>query len=103
MSADNWAICPKCKSNREIMIKALRETVSASYGKATQDKFLAQMRDIANKETEEQEKTLREDYEMGMDEFGSFSIDYRAICSKCGFKYSYDYVASIPPLISNPK
>ena len=57
MSADNWAICPKCK---------------------------------------EKNVTLREDYEIGMDEFGTLSIDYSAYCKECKFKYKYNYIISIP-------
>lgn len=96
MSADRWTICPKCKSKRDITIKALREKAANIYGKVTQEEFLSQMADISNKQSEEQEKTLREDWEIGMDKFGSFMLDYRASCNCCNYKYSYKY-----PVVEN--
>ena len=96
MGADNWAACPKCKFKKENAVIEARLQVEKSYGKVTSDKFLSLINDISNKENEEQEKTLREDYEIGMDEYGSFSINYRASCSECQFKYNYDYTVSIP-------
>lgn len=96
MSADNWTICPKCKTNKEDAKKKARLEAEKSYGKITPGEFLSLMNDISSNENKEQERTLREDYEIGMDEYGSFSINYSAICGDCGFKYKYDYVVSIP-------
>ena len=73
-----------------------RMKAEKSYGKVTSDEYLSLISGISNKETEEQEKTLREDYEIEMDEFGLFSVNYSASCSECGFKYKYDYIVSIP-------
>lgn len=96
MSADNWTTCPKCKSNKEDVIKKTRLEAEKSYGKVTSDKFLSLINDISNEENKEPDETLREDYEIGMDEGKSFSINYRASCSACEFKYNYDYGISIP-------
>ena len=96
MSADNWTICPKCKSKKESTAIEARLKAEKSYGKVTSDKFLSLINAITNKETETQEKTLREDYEISIDESGEFYVNYSASCSECDFKYKYDYVASIP-------
>ena len=91
MSVDNWTICPKCKTKKENDAKKERLEMEASYGKVTSSKYLSLIDDLLNKEDEEQ-KTLREDYGIGMDELGTFSVNYSASCTKCKFKYSYDYV-----------
>ena len=96
MSADNWTICPKCKSKKEDIEKKTRLEAERSYGKVTPDKFLTLINAVLNKENKKQEETLREDYKIGMDGYGSFSINYRAGCVECGFKYSYDYTVPIP-------
>lgn len=96
MSADNRTFCPQCKLDKEDVIKKARLEAGKSYGKVTSSEFLSLMNDISSNENKEQERTLREDYEIGMDEHGSFSIDYSASCGECGFKYKYDYVVSIP-------
>lgn len=89
MSADNWGLCPKC--TKEVLqkegerIKELHE----SYGKvdeATYKKMLTE-----SKEPIKQEETLREDYEMWIDDGGLFYISYSAMCTKCGFKHSFNH------------
>lgn len=67
----------------------------ASYGKVTPSEYLSRINNLLNKEDEEQ-MLLREDYEIGMDEFGTLSINYSASCTKCKFKYNYDHTVSVP-------
>jgi len=35
--------------------------------------------------------TLREDYELGIYEDGTFEVSYHAHCSECEFKFSYKH------------
>ena len=91
MSADNWTTCLKCKSKKENDTKKAKLKVEASYGKVTSSEYLSLINDISNKK-DEKEMTLREDYEIGIDAFGTFSVNYSASCTKCKFKYSYDYI-----------
>ena len=81
MSADNWGICPKCKETAE-------KNIASAYGKVSEEEYLATL----NKRKEvENETTLREDYEVGVDIDGEFSVSYSCHCSKCGFKFEYKY------------
>ena len=61
MGADNWAKCPKCIAK-----------LGAAY----------QYIDVGT--------TLREDYEIFMDEKGKLNIDYSCSCKECDFKHSQD-------------
>ncbi len=58
MSADNWAICPRCKKNKQL--------------------------------TGIDEYTLREDYEIGIQD-GEFYARYKGRCNSCDFDFRYDY------------
>lgn len=58
MSADNWAVCPKCKLELENIVKRPHES-RKSYGKVTSDEYLSLISGISNKETEEQENIAR--------------------------------------------
>ena len=68
MSADNWAICPKCQKKL----------------------------DDANLDlTLELDTTLREDFEIGMMPDGILVVRYECECHKCGFDYVYNDEADI--------
>jgi hypothetical protein len=81
MSADNWTTCPNCK-------KLASKKIASSYGKVTEDEYLAILED--NKKVKD-ETTLREDYEILTDEDGFFYISYVCSCSVCKFHYEYKY------------
>lgn len=61
MSADNWAVCPRCHEQYE--------------------------KDLAALEEKEEPTTLREDYEQGIMD-GEYYLRYSALCSKCGWEYN---------------
>jgi len=61
MSANNWAICPKCKKER------------------------------VEWKSEIDKNSFREDYEIGLSEDGYFSVSYGGRCDRCGFSFQYNY------------
>jgi hypothetical protein len=74
MSADRWAICPKC-------CRVLGNT-------------------FTDNELEELEGyNLREDYEVWTNVSGIFEIIYRCECYKCGFKFKYNYEQHVLELL----
>ena len=88
MSANNWTTCPKCK---EITEKKQTEAGEA-YGNVSEKEYLA----ILTKYTETNEdRTLREDYEIGVTEEGDFYAIYRCSCNVCDFSYYYKYEKNI--------
>lgn len=87
MSADNWAICPKCKKvndegNRKRILEAGKK-----YGKVSPDEFINLMK--VAKKPKELEATMREDYEIHMDENGFFEVNYSCACQDCGFRHTF--------------
>lgn len=67
MSADNWAVCPRCIQKQDNWRLVLGESLR------------------------DDDYTLREDYEVGMEANGLFSVVYTANCNKCGFSFMFKH------------
>ena len=81
MSADNWAVCPKCKDTK-------KNVAEKAYGKVPQSEYLNILADVAGYEKAE---VLREDYEIGINELGVFYVSYECRCDRCGFKFNFNH------------
>lgn len=93
MSADNWAVCPRCKLNEMNAVKALDYRVENEYGKISIDDFLV-LRNEAQQRREalpKQESSFREDYEIYGAEEGTIQVEYRGSCKYCGLVTKFTY------------
>lgn len=97
MSADNWAICPKCVENAERKASRALKNAERQYGKVDAGKYMElieEARTLAKYDVEEL-RTLREDYEIGVvfDAFSDaeFYVSYRGKCSVCGFSHEFKH------------
>lgn len=88
MSADNWALCPKCKQKADQDYEKKMADLQAQYGKIPAAEYVSALRNAEARPV--QRETLREDYEMGTDEYGTFSVSYRASCN-CGFSFKFKH------------
>lgn len=79
MSADAWRICPRCKIGAEKKASASVKNLAASYGKIPEPEYLEMKAKIES--AKPPEETMREDYEIGMDEDGTLEISYRYSCA----------------------
>lgn len=85
MSADNWTICPRCKIKREAACEKERARIQKLYGKVSAEEYVDA---VSNpKFPPEVGQTLREDYRIGVDEYGEWSMVYRCSCKECGFRF----------------
>ncbi len=95
MSADNWSICPQCLSNYLKKTEEMRKNLETSYGKVPADQFILMSQVVDKRDYIDIEdalgRTLREDYEVLVDDTGKFYISYRCECNRCDFKYVYKY------------
>lgn len=83
MSADNWAICPRClEGGREAHDEAV-QAVMATYGKIPVDEFDAKRAALPQLDPEKF-RTFREDYEFYGADAGEVVADYSGHCSQCG-------------------
>lgn len=79
MSADNWAICPKCQQ--------IKINLSEAYGQVPAEEYLAL---VEKAKSSKSNYTLRENYEIGIHK-GNFFVDYLASCEVCEFSFTYRY------------
>lgn len=93
MSADNWAICPKCKNDVKEIREAFTRKAEAAYGKVTEAQYKS-LCDNATKEIK-LEETLREDFQIYTNADGEFSVSYGCMCETCGLEFVYNFKQQI--------
>jgi len=95
MSADNWAVCPKCKINGEAEHAKAIEAAETMYGKVSANEYLKLLE--KSKQPAKLDDTLREDYEIGILSHGRFYASYGGSCEVCGFSYSFKHEVNTLP------
>lgn len=98
MSADNWAVCPKCKQERIERDKKLRKQLASAYGKVSASEYLELEKEFRERVVEDNERDLREDYDIGIfsvDNKDYFEVGYSASCEICGFYFEYGHKEEI--------
>jgi hypothetical protein len=95
MSADNWATCPKCKRAAITEKERLLEEAAKAYGKVPPAEWKTLTENASKLETGNE--TLREDYELGVDSDGNFSVGYSCRCSECTFQFSFQKTEQAMP------
>lgn len=96
MSADNWAICPRCLKNAEVEKQKALESAAKAYGKATPDEWRAMTDEAAKPIDSEEFRTFREDYEFYINEDGEWSADYHGGCAKCKLEFTFKKTEQLP-------
>jgi hypothetical protein len=93
MSADNWLRCFNCQRKADEEHQRAEATVRSKYGSIPADEFVRELQAVKVRPV--LDATMREDYEVGLDESDSFSVDYRCSCETCGFSWSYKHTRAI--------
>jgi hypothetical protein len=96
MSADAWRVCPRCEVKRQKEIEDGQAAVEAAYGNVHSEEYIRLISEQNQLETERAPETLREDYEIWMDEDGKFSVSYHGGCATCGFSFEYKFSKQVP-------
>ena len=102
MGADNWAVCPRCLRNAENAKRALEAKAQAAYGKVPVEEFEKLREAAAVPINVEKLRTFREDYELGMEEDGTFEVSYHGSCSRrhpeqgCGYEHRFRHIEEVP-------
>lgn len=86
MSADNWAVCPRCLYAAELLLQARQDETRKQYGKVTIDEWEVLSEVLTEELDTEKLRTFREDYEFWGAEAGLLHIEYSGECTKCGLK-----------------
>ncbi len=88
MSANNWTLCPRCMKSVEARKAEDKASVEDAYGVIPSEEY-AKRREEAHEDIE-LDCTMREDYALGMNLLGEFTISFSASCSNCGFHFLYE-------------
>jgi hypothetical protein len=95
VSANNWAVCPRCIARARKRESDQLAKVMASYGKIPVEQF-----DHARKSIEPVEesdyRTFREDYEFYGAETGTIEVSYSGHCGACGLGLDFQQHHEIP-------
>lgn len=94
MSADNWAMCPRCVKREADTYQERYDEVMATYGKVPVAEFDA-ARSAAVDEVRPVGATFREDYEITPLEDGEVEVHYKGRCTKCGLSLQFDHAHTI--------
>lgn len=100
MSADNWAVCPRCRTNVDGLNQARINAPGKAYGKVAADVYHKLVDDA--KSLLPYKESLREDFGIGIvktdrDEKPRFVVDYSARCIDCGFTHKFKHETEIKP------
>jgi len=87
MSADNWAICPRCKLEEQRRYDLQLREVATAYGRLPAEEYESMREALRNRP--ELATTLREDYESFITEGGRFYISYTGACQACAFRHVF--------------
>lgn len=91
MSADNWAICPRCTDLREKEIEKAQSDLDASYGQVPLAEFDDMRATVRKMREASLRSTFREDYEIYGAEEGAVRVDYHGQCSTCGLSLKFQH------------
>jgi hypothetical protein len=93
MSADSWAMCPRCTNNDEQEIPAMERKLHESYGKVSFEEYEQMQTTIDEcryeRDNNPRRATFREDYEFYGAETGTLQISYSGQCTVCGLKLKF--------------
>ncbi len=91
MSADNWRLCPRCLQNHREAAAAARRRADESYGTVSAEEWKQLDANARSLELRGPTETLREDYELFIDQNGEFKVYYGALCTTCSFTFSFKH------------
>lgn len=91
MSADNWALCPKCLAARLKKHDALEMKAMKAYGNLPVDEFKKLEAEAKDFKKKEPEPTLREDYEVCISYEGAFMVRYSGRCTAKGYGFKHSF------------
>lgn len=98
MSADNWAMCPRCTAIATAKFEARDAAIQATYGTVPVNEFDAARNALADDRAafDRRHATFREDYEIYGAETGVVTVSYSGSCTECRLELSFTEQHPIP-------
>lgn len=99
MSADNWAVCPRCNLVASRAADERAAAVTTLYGKVPLEEYERARSELLMSMSAERmgvTETFREDWEIYGAETGVVKISYRGSCLTCGLSASHEHELVLP-------
>jgi hypothetical protein len=89
MSADRWSVCPTCGKTESAVRAERAAAIEAAYGIVPRAEWEA----IVSHATDPipDDRTFREDWDIGVDEDGIVRISYAGYCARCGARCEFKH------------
>ena len=97
MSANNWAECPKCRTDSLVDVSKREAALKKLYGKIPVEDYIRKTGELQAERYRmfpdggTEATSFREDYEIGMSAQGEFTVSYRGCCEKCGLTFTFSH------------
>lgn len=93
MSANRYRQCPMCKLTNAGKAEKLQDDLKSKYGVISANEWITLSQEIEQrcKKLLTGDDNLREDWEIGVDASGQFSVDYLCSCEICDFEYAFKH------------
>lgn len=91
MSADSWAICPRCLSRATTERETRFQAAVDAYGKVPPDEYERLRAEAQVPINEENFRTFREDYEFYGASGGTVTASYSGHCSVCSLNLDFKH------------
>lgn len=91
MSADNWAICPRCLDRAYAEWSARLQVAADAYGKVPPDEYERLRSEALVPIDEETFRTFREDYEFYGAKEGTIKAVYKGRCQTCDVGVEFEH------------
>lgn len=89
MSADHYAICPRCRDEAKADYETRQRRLREAYGAMPVDEYEA-LSKAAEAFDEERFRTFREEWEFFDASTGTVKMSYGGECDRCGLSVTFD-------------
>lgn len=89
MSADNWAVCPRCLDRAKAEREAKFEAARVAYGNVAPEEYERLRAEAQVPVDEDSFRTFREDYEFYGAEKGTITASYSGHCQTCNLNIDF--------------
>lgn len=94
MSANNWRVCPRCKRQNDEERAKEQAEVEGQYGKVPAAEY-TRLLEKSKKRSPTICENLREDWEIGIDQDGTFFVIYHCSCDVCDLNFTFRHKEGI--------
>lgn len=101
MSANNWAVCPRCEHHADLEVADAHRDALVAYGKVPVEQYEKLKQEALDLQARKREKTFAEYYHQGVSPDGKYTVSYSGSCRACGLEFAYRHEQQVP-LVDEP-